>query len=325
MAKVLAVFGATGQQGSSLIHHILRDPVLKTQYTIRALTRDASSAAAQDLHAKGVEVLSADILSRSSLDHALQGVHTVFAMTPPYTSASAPHGSAALGFEFENGKRIADAALAAGVQFLIFSTLPSVRDISHGKYTAVAPFDGKAKAEAYMRGLDFPVGTAFICPGSFMENFAAQTWFKPRKGGKEGEWVLERPNGPGFRMPLIAAREDIGTFVGAILKDTEKYRGKKVCAAVGRYTWEEIAAALGRSAGKEVRFRQCSWEEWREMAPFEGLKDFLVEVYRYAEEFGGYFGEAEEESVRWAVEGVGKESLTSLERFLEKYPFSLEE
>ncbi|KAL1606392.1 hypothetical protein SLS60_003795 [Paraconiothyrium brasiliense] len=324
MAKILAVFGATGQQGSSVVQHVVQNPDLRAQYTIRALTRDINSASARSLQNKDIEVLSADVLDRASLDHALRGVHTVFAMTPPYTSPSAPQGPSALAFEFENGKRIADAALAAGVKFFIFSTLPSVREISHGKYTSVAPFDGKAKAEAYIRGLaESGMKSAFICPGAFMENFAAQRWSAPRKG-EDGVWVLARPNGLGFRIPLIAAREDVGTFVGAVLRDGEKFKGRRVCAAEGRYTWEEVARCLGRSVGREVRFRQCSWEEWRGMAPFEGLKDFLEEVYRYPEEFGGYFGEGEEEGVRWAVESVGgKSELTSLEKFLEKYTFEL--
>jgi uncharacterized protein YbjT (DUF2867 family) len=326
MAKNLAVFGATGQQGSSVIRHVFRDAGLTTQYTIRALTRDVESPVAQQLRSKGVEVVSADVLDRSSLDHALQGVHTVFAMTPPYTSPSAPQGASALSFEFENGKRIADAALAAGVKHLIFSTLPSVSEISQGKYTAVTPFDGKAKAEAYIRGLEADgMESAFICPGAFMENFATQKWSLPRKvDGENGVWMLNRPNQPGFKIPLIAASEDVGRFVSAILREPEKFRGRKVCAAQGMYTWEEVAACLGRSAGVRIRYRQCSWEEWREMAPFEGLKDFLEQAYRYAEEFGGYFGEGEDESVEWAVESVGGESgLTSLEKFLEKSPFEL--
>ncbi|KAJ4356599.1 uncharacterized protein N0V89_004634 [Didymosphaeria variabile] len=256
MPKILAVFGATGQQGSSVIHHVLQNPSLRTQYTIRALTRDVDSPSARNLQERDIEVLPADILDRASLDLALQGVHTVFAMTPPYTSASALPSSSALTFEFENGKRIADAALAAGVAFFIFSTLPSVSEISHGKYTSVAPFDGKAKAEAYIRGLAASgMDSAFICPGSFMENFTAQRWSAPRKG-VDGVWAV---------------------FLGGV----------------------------------------------EEMAPFEGLKDFLEEVYRYAEEFGGILG-GEEENVRWAVESVGGRSeLTSLEKFLEKYPYEL--
>ncbi|OAG02900.1 putative hscarg dehydrogenase [Paraphaeosphaeria sporulosa] len=325
MSKLLAVFGATGHQGSSVIHHVLHDPILSAQYTIRALTRDPTSHAAQRLKAKGVDVISADVLDRASLDRALQGSHAVFAMTPPYSSPSAPRGTSAFAFEVENGKRIADAALAAGVRFFIFSTLPSVREISKGKYTAVAPFDGKAEAEKYIRGMEVDgMNSAFICPGAFMENFAAQGWAKPRREveGEEEVWTLCRPNSSAFRIPLIAAREDVGKFVGAMLRDPQRFGGRRVCAAQGRYSWAEVAQCLGKSAGVEIRFRQCGWEEWRKMAPAEGMRDFLEEAYRYAEEFGGYFGEGEEEGVKWAVESVrGEGELMGLEKFLETEPF----
>lgn len=38
------------------------------------------------------------------------------------------------GVEFAQGKAIADAAVAAGVGYLIFSTLPSSKEFSGGKY-----------------------------------------------------------------------------------------------------------------------------------------------------------------------------------------------
>jgi uncharacterized protein YbjT (DUF2867 family) len=43
MSKILAVFGATGQQGNSIIIHVLNDAVLSQAYSIRAITRDVNS------------------------------------------------------------------------------------------------------------------------------------------------------------------------------------------------------------------------------------------------------------------------------------------
>lgn len=58
MSKILTVFGATGNQGGSVIKAVLADSVLSKEFRIRAITRDASKPAAQALAAKGVEVVS---------------------------------------------------------------------------------------------------------------------------------------------------------------------------------------------------------------------------------------------------------------------------
>lgn len=243
-------------------------------------------------------------------------------MTTPLVGPGAPEGDAALTWEYENAVRIADAALAAGVRYLIFSTLPSVRDISGGKYTAVTPFDAKAEAEKYIRGLGPRMQSAFLCPGSFMENFQAQFWIAPQRGG-DGVWTLSRPAEGSARIPLIAAGEDVGRWVGAMLEEPERFVGRRVCAAEGRYSWEEIAGALGRSAGEEVVFRKIGYEEWRGMFPFAGR--LFEEAFRYAEEFGGYYGGDEEREVEWAIEQVGgRGELLGFEKFLEKYPFRLQ-
>lgn len=58
MSKLITVFGATGNQGGSVIKHILEDPQLSKEYRIRGITRDTSKKAAQDLSKQGVEVVS---------------------------------------------------------------------------------------------------------------------------------------------------------------------------------------------------------------------------------------------------------------------------
>lgn len=58
MSKLITVFGATGNQGGSVIRHILADPQLSKEFKIRGITRDPSKPAAQDLVKQGVEVTS---------------------------------------------------------------------------------------------------------------------------------------------------------------------------------------------------------------------------------------------------------------------------
>jgi uncharacterized protein YbjT (DUF2867 family) len=125
MTKTLAVFGATGQQGGSVVSHVLNDPELSQQYKIRAITRDVNSDKAKHLRKK-VDVVAADMADRSSLEAALAGVHTVFIMTNPDS------GLKAVEVEYNTAKRIADVAIEQGVQYNIFSTLSGVTEMSGG-------------------------------------------------------------------------------------------------------------------------------------------------------------------------------------------------
>ena len=57
MPKVITVFGATGNQGSSVIKYILADSTLSKEFTIRGVTRDDSEPAAQALSKQGVQLV----------------------------------------------------------------------------------------------------------------------------------------------------------------------------------------------------------------------------------------------------------------------------
>jgi hypothetical protein len=58
MSKILAVFGATGIQGGSVIKAVLADPVLSKEYTIRGITRDVTKPSAKALADQGVQLVS---------------------------------------------------------------------------------------------------------------------------------------------------------------------------------------------------------------------------------------------------------------------------
>ncbi len=81
MSKLLVVFGATGQQGGSVVDYVINDPELSKQYRVRGVTRDPSKPAAQALRQKGVELVQGDLDHAESVAQALQGSHTVFLTT----------------------------------------------------------------------------------------------------------------------------------------------------------------------------------------------------------------------------------------------------
>jgi hypothetical protein len=57
MSKIITVFGATGNQGGSVINSLLNDAQLSKTFKIRGVTRDTSKPAAQELEKRGVELV----------------------------------------------------------------------------------------------------------------------------------------------------------------------------------------------------------------------------------------------------------------------------
>ena len=141
MSKLLTVFGATGQQGGSVVNYVINDPELSKIYKVRGITRDPSCTSAQALQSKGVEVVKADADDKKSLQRALHGTHTVFGVTATIYDAKLKER------ELAQGKAMTDAAVASGVQYLIFSTLTNGGKLSGGKIQNLAHFDVKAEIE----------------------------------------------------------------------------------------------------------------------------------------------------------------------------------
>lgn len=312
MSKILAVFGATGQQGGSVINFVLNDPELSQKYKIRAITRDVNSEKAKQLQ-KNVEVVQGDVLDRASLETALTGAHTVLAVTTPSFESNAVE------VEYNNGKKIADVAVEKGAEYIIFSTLTPVGEISGGKYTNVTPFDAKAKIEQYIRGL--PIKSAFFAGGYFMENFHTQPFLSPQLA-PDGTWILARHISPKTRLPYVAVK-DLGKFVGAILTEPDKYEGKIFYAAAALYSLEEIAAILSKITGKTVISKQVSLENFKKsLGPIPPLLvDIFVDAFGYQEELG-YFGLETEKLVAWSAENA-RGRLSGLEEYLEANPIQL--
>ena len=310
MSKILAVFGATGKQGSSIINYVLQDPELSQEYKIRAITRDVNSEKAKQLKEK-VEVVYGDVLKRASLETALTGVHTVFAMTTPTFDLNG-----GLEVEYNSGKTIADGAVEQGAEYIIFSTLPPVKEISGGKYSNVIHFDAKAKVEQYIRGIR--IKSAFYSPGVFMQNFQDTPFLTPRRAS-DGTWIVALHNSPKAQLGLIDAFGDTGKFVGAILAEPDKYEGKTFCAASSLYSFEEVVAIISKATGKAVIYKQIPTEDFKKSLPY--AQDIITETFTYGEEFG-YWGPESGALVAWAAENA-RGRLSTFEEYLEAHPLQL--
>ena len=80
-SRILTIFGATGNQGGSVIDVILASNDLRQKYSLRGITRNASTSHAQSLVDKGVEMVSANLNDVESLRRAIRGSYGVFGLT----------------------------------------------------------------------------------------------------------------------------------------------------------------------------------------------------------------------------------------------------
>ncbi|KAJ5112771.1 hypothetical protein N7532_000816 [Penicillium argentinense] len=304
MSKLLVVFGATGQQGGSVIDYVLNDPTLSKEYSLRAITRDTSRPAAQALQKRGVEVASGDVDDLKSLPAALENAHTVFIVT---TTVYDEHLKAR---EFRQGKAIADTAVAAGAQYLIFSTCVGCERLwGH----VVEALDSKADVEAYIRTL--PVPSAFFAPAMFMQNFLTNQAPRPIPG-QEGSYAIANFISPDAKFPLIETVEDTGKYVAPILAAPDQFAGQTMFAATGFYSYKETAEIITRITGKNTVYAQLPQEQWTSYLP-AGYQVPMTAMMCWIEK-PGYYGPQTQECVDWTVKQV-PEKLTTFEEFVERH------
>lgn len=100
---IIVIFGATGNQGGSVINSILSDPTTATKYKLRGVTRDVEKPAAKALTERGVEMVAANLDDSASVAKAVEGAYGVFAVTDYWATMDGAG-------EIKQGKNMADAA-----------------------------------------------------------------------------------------------------------------------------------------------------------------------------------------------------------------------
>ena len=284
MSKILTVFGATGNQGGSVIASILADATLSSQFTIRGVTRDASKPAAQALASRGVQLVKADMSTAEQAAPAVAGAHTVFIVTNFWESMNA-------NTEYEQGKAVVDACAAAGVKHIIFSSLIDVTAASGGALSHVSHFDSKAKVEAYIRSKGLP-GT-YVMPGVFMSAMLGGF----RKQGDAYVWALpEGADKDTAQLPLFDAVHDMGKFVKAAIKTFPDSVGRQFYAATDYYTPVRMADEFTRVTGKTASVTNVPQDVFKSFLPPAAAQELLENMLLFQKP-GYYAGASLAESV----------------------------
>ena len=275
--KIIAITGATGAQGGGLARAILGDK--DSPFAVRALTRDPGADKAHRLAALGAEVVAADVDDVESLKRAFAGAYGAYCVTFFWDHFSPERENA-------QAKNMATAAHHRGLGHVIWSTFEDTRKYVpltdprmptlQGKYK-VPHFDAKAEADHYFTDLGVP--TTFLLTSFYWENFI-QFGMGPKRG-PDGVLALTLPLGD-KKMPSLSA-EDIGKFAYGLFKHPAEFVDRTVGVAAEHLTGAQMAAAMGKALGQEVRYNAVPPDVYRGFG-FPGADD-LGNMFQFKADF----------------------------------------
>ncbi|WFB05757.1 NmrA/HSCARG family protein [Streptomyces sp. LX-29] len=222
----VAVTGATGAQGGATARALLT-----AGNRVRALTRHPDSPAADALRGLGAEVRHADFDDRPSLEAALPGADSLFAVTTPFGTDIAT--------EVRQGKALVDAAVEARLGHIVFT---SAAHADRG--TGIPHYESKHLIEQHLRAAGVP--WTVIAPAAFMDNYASG-------------WTLDGLRDGTFAWPMPADRpltlipaSDIGAFAALVLQRRDEFAGRRIDIASDERTPGQMADILAAAIGRQV-------------------------------------------------------------------------
>jgi uncharacterized protein YbjT (DUF2867 family) len=264
--KIIAIIGATGAQGGGLARAILNDS--NSEFSVRAITRNPESDNAKALSDMGAEVVSADIDDIKSIENAFSGAYGAFCVTNFWEHFSPEK-------EIAQAKNMADAAKAAGIKHVIWSSLDDTRNFIGmdddsiptlmGRYK-VPHFDAKGESDKYFLESGIPATVLYTV--FYWENLIYFGLGPTRR--EDGKLAITFPMGD-KKLPAIAV-EDIGKVAYNIFKSGDKYAGKVVGISGDQPTGQEMAEGLSKIVGEEVVYQDVPADVYRSFG-FQGAED----------------------------------------------------
>lgn len=256
--KLIAVIGATGQQGGGVVRALQASG----EFRIRALTRNPSKHS-------GIadEVVEADLDRPETLKSALDGAYGVFANTNSWERGVAD--------EITQAKSVIRAAKGAGVQHFVWSTLPNVEVISGGKYD-VAHFTNKAKVDAAVKAAGFKRHTFVVAP-FYYQNLLGVMVPQKQQDGSMG-WTL--PIDPAVRVIHMGDITELGNIVAGAFAHPDIAGNGEYLPLVGDFlSYNDIVATLNKQ-GHQYTFNQVPADVFANFFP--GAKE-MGEMFGYFE------------------------------------------
>ncbi|MCX6499652.1 MAG: NmrA/HSCARG family protein [Arthrobacter sp.] len=260
-ARTIAVIGATGQQGGSVVDALLE----RGGVTVRALIRDPHGGKSLALAARGVELVPGDLTTPETVDAVFTGAEAAFAMT----TMAGPGGT---DLEITTGKAVADAAKRTNLPHLVFSSVGGAE-----RRTGIAHFESKRRVEQHIESLG--IHATFVRPVFFMENL-----LRMGVSVQDGTIVVREPLPDGIPLQMVAVR-DIGRVATSILLGGTTVEGKSVEIAGDELTGSQIAAAFGAAVGLPSRYEALPLEALARMGDAATMFEWFSKLPAYQADF----------------------------------------
>jgi uncharacterized protein YbjT (DUF2867 family) len=280
--KLIAVVGATGQQGGAVVRALQAS----NQFKVRALTRNPAKH-----RSLADEVVEADLNRPETLTSAFDGAHGVFLVTN-----FQEHGV----HELKQATAAVHAAKDAGVRHFVWSTLPDVEAISKGKFD-VPHFTGKAKLDRIVGEAGFANHTFVIAP-FYYQNLVGVLGPQKQPNGSAG-WTL--PLDPTVRSIHMADITELGGIVAGAFAHPEHAGHGEYLPLVGDFlSFNEIVDTLNRE-GHNFSFHQVPKEVFAGFFP--GAVE-IAEMFAYFQAHT-YLGSDSHEQIALANKLTGRQPI----------------
>jgi len=278
--KLIAVIGATGQQGGGVLQALQA----RGQFEVRALTRNP------DKHRElADEVVEADLGKPETLKAAFAGAYGVFLVTNFQEAGSD---------ELRQATAAISAAKDAGVKHFIWSTLPDVEAISGGKFN-VPHFTGKAKIDPLVKDGGFENYTFVIAP-FYYQNLGGAIGPHRQADGSMG-WAL--PLDPTLRVIHMGDINELGDIVAGAFAHPDETGNGQYLPFVGDFmSFNEIVETLNRQ-GHNFSYHQIPKESF--VSAFPGAAE-IAEMFSYWEAHT-YLGSDSSDRIALANKIAGRE------------------
>ncbi len=278
--KVIAVVGATGQQGGAVVRALQAGK----QFKVRALTRNPGKH--REL---ADEVVEADLNRPETLASAFNGAYGVFLVTN-----FQEHGTD----ELKQATVAVRAAEDAGVKHFVWSTLPDVEAISGGNFN-VPHFTGKAKVDRIVKEAGFANHTFVIAPFYYQNLVGALAPQKQTDGSMT--WAL--PLDPTVRSIHMGDITELGDIVAGAFAHPDQAGHGEYLPLVGDFlSFNEIIDTLNRQ-GHNFSFNHVPKEIFAGLFP--GAAE-IAEMFNYFQAHT-YLGSDSRDEIALANKTAGRQ------------------
>jgi uncharacterized protein YbjT (DUF2867 family) len=241
MSRTIIVTGATGRQGGAVINALLG-----SDFEILALTRDKSSHPAQKLIAKSsnIKLIQGDLDNVAAIFENAKHIsrNPIWGVYSVQGKVAGPDKT----IEETQGKGLIDAALAANVQFFVYSSVDRGGDRSSNNPTPVPHWATKHNIEKHLESKTAGTSMKYFVlrPTAFMESLTDDFMGK----AFVSSWKQVLKDKP---MQLVAVK-DVGWFAANAFKHPEEWAGRYLSLAGADVSYAQANDIFKVRFGREM-------------------------------------------------------------------------